>query len=143
MTPTSDNALEIGCVWTTRLTALTTARNANTKKRIASIFASGKNRDEQAGQQQVHNRDREQKCPRQAHQLVVTIARQRGAHPDKHKQQEAGFGPEPEQRNQNLPQERNQKDRRDTDEHDTRYGKRVFIHAARRLKTMIESNESG
>ncbi len=38
MTPTSESALEIGCVCTTTLMAQTTAITANVRKRMTSIY---------------------------------------------------------------------------------------------------------
>src|SRR5438045_7585837 len=87
ITPTNDRALEIGCVWTTRLIADNTAMPAKTKNRIGSMggILVGSERDGQAGNQQISERDREHELPRERHQLVVTEARQRTANPDKDK----------------------------------------------------------
>src|SRR5580692_4968806 len=98
MTPTSEMALEIGCVCTTTLMAHTTAMIAKTRKRMTSI--SGSQSNQKAGHQQVEHGDREKELPCEAHQLVVAEARQRAANPDERKQNQAHFGAEPEQRQQ-------------------------------------------
>src|SRR5213075_985808 len=93
ITPTSEIALEIGCVCTTTLMAQTTAIIAKIRKRVTSM--SGNQGDHQAGHQQIQNRNREQEFPGKRHQLVVAEARQRAADPDKGKQNRAHLGAEP------------------------------------------------
>src|ERR1035438_3077447 len=96
ITAISETALEMGCRCTTTLMAATTAMPANTRKRINSIrFDSRKHGDRQAGGQQVQHGDRKQNLPGEAHQLIVTEARQRAANPDKEEQNGAGLGAEP------------------------------------------------
>src|SRR4051794_26980831 len=96
MTPTSETALEIGCVCTTTLMAHTTAISAKIRNRMTSM--SGKPGDQEAGHQQVQYGDRKKALPGEAHQLVVAEARQRAADPDERKQNETHFRQEPEQR---------------------------------------------
>src|SRR5580658_1886976 len=98
ITPTSDNALEIGCLWSTRFTAQTTAIAANRKNRIASILRQS---HDETGDEQIRDSHREHKCPGEAHQLIVTEARKRSADPDIKEQDHADFRREPEQRHQN------------------------------------------
>src|SRR5712691_3674251 len=92
ITPTSDSALEIGCVCTTTLMAETTATAAKTMNTTTSgeiaisetAFKEPPSRKpghQQAGHQQIEHRHREEKLPREAHQLVVTEPRQRAADP--------------------------------------------------------------
>src|SRR5882757_6359584 len=88
ITPTSEIALEIGCVCTTTLMAQTTAIMAKIRKRMTSISDGhlGKPGDQKTSHQQIQNRDREEKLPGEAHQLVVTEPRQRAADPNERKQ---------------------------------------------------------
>src|ERR1035438_9832825 len=89
ITPTSEIALEIGCVCTTTLMAHTTAINAKMRKRMTSIcfvVLFRKPGNQEAGHQQVEHGHREEKLPREAHQLVVTESGQRGANPHKEEQ---------------------------------------------------------
>src|SRR5438309_9064241 len=86
ITPTSEIALEIGCVCTTTLMAHTTAISAKIRNRMTSI--SGKPSDQETGHQQVQHGHREKALPGKAHQLVVAEARQRAAHPDEREQNE-------------------------------------------------------
>src|ERR1035438_2354057 len=117
ITAISETALEMGCRCTTTLMAATTAMPANTRKRINSIrFDSRKHGDRQAGGQQVQHGDRKQNLPGEAHQWIVTEARQRAANPDKEEQNGASLGAEPEQRQQRALQERHQENRRDDQE---------------------------
>src|SRR5690349_4013978 len=96
ITPTSEMALEIGCVCTTTLIAHTTAINAKIRNRMTSML--GKPCDEEAGHQQVQHGDREKALPGEAHQLVVAEARQRAAHPDEREQNKSDLRQKPEQR---------------------------------------------
>src|ERR1051326_6491215 len=97
MTPTSDSALEIGCVWTTRLIPQTTAIAAKMRKSSASILCEC---DQQARNEQVDQRNWEHECPGEAHQLVIAESRQRRTHPDEHEQNDPDLCREPEQRHQ-------------------------------------------
>src|ERR1035441_6719462 len=95
ITPTSDSALEIGCVCTTTLTAHTTAISAKMRKSITSIYfvvLFRKPGNQKAGHQQVEHGHREEKLPREAHQLVVPEAGQRGANPHKEEQNGSQIG---------------------------------------------------
>src|ERR1035438_1564385 len=101
ITPTSDSALEIGCVCTTTLMAHTTAINAKMRKRMTSIYfvvLFRKPGNQEAGHQQVEHGHREEEFPREAHQLVVTEARKGGAHPHKEEEDQSRLGRDPEQR---------------------------------------------
>src|SRR5580693_1390444 len=91
MTPTSEIALEIGCVCTTTLMAQTTAIIAKIRKRMTSISGSHlrKPGDQETGHQQIQNRDREEKLPGETHQLVVTEPRQCAANPHEREQSPA------------------------------------------------------
>src|ERR1035438_8158205 len=103
ITPTSDSALEMGCVCTTTLMAHTTAINAKMRKSMTSIYfvvLFRKPCNQEAGHQQVEHGDREEKLPREAHQLVVTEARKGGAHPHKQEENPSRLGREPEERQQ-------------------------------------------
>src|SRR5438128_1127939 len=85
ITPTSDSALEMGCVCTTRLMPQTTAIAAKIMKRSASIFYArvllGQGHH-QAGEKQVGHGHREHEGPGEPHELVVAEARERAANPD-------------------------------------------------------------
>ncbi len=83
ITPTSEMALEMGCVCTTTLMAQVTAMSAKTPKKKISPLSSSRSGNQKAGHQQVQNGYREQEFPREAHQLVVAEARQRAANPHK------------------------------------------------------------
>src|SRR5580704_11840698 len=100
MTPISESALEIGCVWATRLMAQKTAIAAKMKK-ISAVILFRRKGHHQAGPQQVEHRQRKHVDPGEAHELIVTEARRGGAHPDEQEQQHAQLGAEPEQRHQN------------------------------------------
>src|SRR5689334_11053724 len=99
ITPTSDKALEIGCVWTTRLIPQITAIAAKIMNRRASI--SGEKGHQQGRDEQVNQRHREHEGPGEAHQLIVAEPRQRRADPDEHEQDDENFGAKPEQRQKN------------------------------------------
>src|SRR2546423_12186953 len=64
---------------------------------------------QQARDKKIDQRNREQKHPGEAHELVVAEARQRPANPDKDKEQREYLAAEPKERNQNRLQEWNQK----------------------------------
>src|SRR5947209_4411850 len=82
ITPTSESALEIGCVCTTTLIAQITATAANARNKMTSIVSSRKQRHHHPGDQQIQHSGRKQKFPGEPHQLIVTKARQRSANPD-------------------------------------------------------------
>src|SRR5437867_4127743 len=135
ITPISDSALEIGCVCTTTFTAQTTAIAAKARNRITSIASfSRKQRHHQSGGEQVNNSDRKQEFPGEAHQLVISEARQRSADPDEDEQQEAGLGDEPEQRHENRRHRRNQHRGGESEEYNSKYGKRKAVRAPRRIQ---------
>src|SRR5580693_8737469 len=84
MTPTSESALEMGWVCTTRLMAHTTAMAAKIRKRIESMVSSKCRLCERHGQrrdQEVYQRNREHEGPGESHKLVITEARKRRANP--------------------------------------------------------------
>src|ERR1035437_3854000 len=110
ITPTSEMALEIGCVCTTTLMAQTTAIIAKIRKRMTSI--SRKPRNQKAGHQQIRNRDREKELPREAHELVIAESRQRAANPHASDQHRTHLAAEPEQRQQPCLHHRQQEYRR-------------------------------
>src|ERR1035437_1811719 len=92
ITPTSDSALEIGCVCTTTLMAHTTATPAKMRKRMTSIsfvVLFRKPGNQEGGHQQIEHGHREEKLPRKAHQLVVAKTGKRGANPQKQKENRA------------------------------------------------------
>src|SRR5579871_1973477 len=99
ITPMSDNALEIGCLCSTRFIAHATAIAAKIRNRIASILR--RQGDHQAGEEQIRYGDGEHESPREPHQLIVAKARQRAANPDIKKKNDADFRGEPEQRQKN------------------------------------------
>src|SRR6185295_13273694 len=84
MTPTSDKALEIGCVCTTRLMPQITAIAAKIMKRRASI--SGEQGHQKGRNEKVDQRYRKHEGPGEAHQLIVAEPRQRRADPNEHEQ---------------------------------------------------------
>src|SRR5664279_6062776 len=103
ITPTSYSALEIGCVCTTTLMAHTTATTAKMRKRMTSIYfvvLFRKPGNQKAGHQQIEHGHREEKLPREAHQLVVSETRKRGANPNKQEENRARLPREPEERQQ-------------------------------------------
>src|SRR5437763_17063250 len=85
ITPMSDNALEMGWVCTTRLTAQTTAIAANARNKITSIPLSRKQRHHQTGGEQVQYGSRKQELPSEAHQLIVSKTGKCSANPDPYK----------------------------------------------------------
>src|SRR6185295_9770058 len=99
ITPTSDKALEMGCVCTTRLMPQITAIAAKIRNRIVSI--SGEQGYQQPGDEQIDQRDGEHKGPGEAHQLIVAKTRESRADPDEHKQDRADLGGKPKKRQQN------------------------------------------
>src|SRR5579872_2851808 len=90
ITPTSESALEIGCVCTTRLMPQSTAIAAKIMKRSPSIFVreSLGQCHHQAGEEQVGHGHREHEGPRKPHELVIAEARERPANPDVNEQDE-------------------------------------------------------
>src|SRR5512146_2280493 len=84
ITPTSDKALEIGCVCNTRLMPQIKAIAAKIINRRASI--SGVNRHQKSRDEQIDQRHREHEGPSEAHQLIVAEPRQCRANPDKYEQ---------------------------------------------------------
>src|ERR1700726_3448795 len=84
ITPTSERALEMGCVCNTRLMPQTTAIAAKIMKRSASIFRSEppylSQGHPQADDEEVDQCHREHEGPGEAHQLVVAETWQRPAH---------------------------------------------------------------
>src|SRR5689334_13093216 len=82
ITPTSDRALEIGCVCTTRLMPQITAIAAKIMNRRASI--SGEKGHQKRRNEQIDQRDREHKGPCKAHQLIVAETRKSRANPDEY-----------------------------------------------------------
>src|ERR1019366_2673727 len=130
ITPTSDRALEIGCVCTTTLMAHTTAISAKMRKRITSIYfvvLFRKPGNQEAGNQQVEHGHREEKLPREAHQLVVTETGKGGAHPHKQEQDPSRLGREPEQRQEPGLHHGKQKDAGDDQENHAEHGKAALI----------------
>src|ERR1041385_5226098 len=115
ITPTSEMALEMGCLCTTTLIAHTTAMMAKIRKRMTSISRGPGH--EQAGYQQVQHSDGKERFPGEAHQLVVAEPRKSAANPDEGEQDGAGFGAEPEQRDEPALHNRQQKHPCDEQEH--------------------------
>src|SRR5689334_12647014 len=116
MTPTSEIALEMGCVWMTTLMAQTTATIAKAKKRMTSI--SRHQCHQQTGHQKVDHGHREEELPGETHELVIAKAGQRAANPDESEEDGAGFGAKPEQRQQPGLHRGQQEQRRDYQEDD-------------------------
>src|SRR5271169_4295581 len=144
ITAISETALEMGWRCTTTLMAATTAMPAKTRKRIKSIATNSRKRgNHQAGYQQVQHGDREQNLPGEAHQLIVTEARQRAANPNKQEQDGAGFGAEPEQRQQRALQERHGEDRRDDQENHAERRERETVALASRVQPAPDRHHSG
>src|SRR5689334_18992729 len=94
ITPTSDKALEIGCVCTTRLMPQITAIAAKIMNRRASI--SGEKGHQKGRNKQVDQRHREHEGPGEAHQLIVAEPRQCRADPDEHEQNDENLRRKPE-----------------------------------------------
>src|SRR5579884_2811151 len=126
MTPIREMALEIGCVCTTTLTALTTAIIAKTKKRMTSI--SGNPGDQKTGHQQIQHGYWKHEFPSEAHQLVIAEPRQGAANPDECEQNGACLRAEPEQREQPTLHDRQKEDARQNQKHNSERRKRVFVH---------------
>src|SRR5450755_1772751 len=84
ITPTSDKALEIGWVCTTRLMPQITAIAAKIMNRRASILREKSHHE--AGDEQIDQRYGEHEGPGKAHQLIVAEPGKRRAHPDKYEQ---------------------------------------------------------
>src|ERR1022692_4604134 len=144
MTPTSEIALEIGCVCTTTLMAQTTAIIAKIRKRMTSISDGhlGKPGDQKTGHQQIQNRDREEKLPGEAHQLVVTEPRQRAANPHERKENRARLSGEPEQRNQPALHHGQQEDPRDDQENDSEDRQGLLVAPALGVDPMIQRHHT-
>ena len=133
-----------GCVCTTTLIAHTTAISAKMRKRMTSMFIWSTRRTRKPVTSRFSTRDREQELPGEAHQLVVTEARQRAANPDEDEQQESGFGREPEQRQQNRSAASEQEDSaamiRKMMPNDRQ---RDPVDGARGIQAVIERDQSG
>src|SRR6185312_16020157 len=99
ITPTREIALEMGCFCTTTLMAQSTATSAKMPKKRRSTILREQSHQE-AGEQQIYQRDREKELPREAHQLVITETRESRANPDENKKQKTDFRQEPENRRQ-------------------------------------------
>src|SRR6478609_2296311 len=99
ITPTSDRALEIGCVCTTRLMPQITAIAAKIMNRRASI--SGVKGHQKGRDEQIDQRHRKHEGPGKAHQLIVAEPRQSRADPDEHEQDDADLRRKPKQGQQN------------------------------------------
>src|ERR1035437_1335232 len=145
ITPTSDSALEIGCVCTTTLMAHTTAINAKMRKSMTSIYfvvLFRKPCNQEAGHQQVEHGHREEKLPREAHQLVVTEAGQRGANPHKEEEDRSRLGREPEQRQEPGLHHGQQEDARDDQENHAEDRQAALIAFAGGVGSVIKRGDS-
>src|ERR1035437_1248462 len=144
ITPTSDSALEIGCVCTTTLMAHTTAINANVRKRMTSIYfvvLFRKPGNQKAGHQQIEHGHREEKLPREAHQLVVTEAGKRGANPHKQEENRTGLRREPEERQQPALHDRQQENAGGNQENDPEEGQRELVAFTRGVSAVIQGGD--
>src|SRR5678816_4580669 len=66
-------------------------------------------RDDESGHQQIQERDWKQDFPRKAHQLVITKSRESAADPNEDEEKQADFSRKPEQRDERLLEQRQQK----------------------------------
>src|SRR6266498_4292997 len=102
ITTISDSALLIVLRCSSRFTAPPAQRAANRRKRNSCISfpfrSSPAHGDEEGGDDHVGKRGREEHLPAEAHQLVITEARQRAADPDVKEQEEENLGREVKQR---------------------------------------------
>src|ERR1035437_3880771 len=145
ITPTSDSALEIGCVCTTTLMAHTTAINANVRKRMTSIYfvvLFRKPGNQKAGHQQIEHGHREEKLPREAHQLVVTETGKRGAHPHKQEENRTGLCREPEERQQPALHDRQQENQSHNEENDPEDRQADFVPLTGGVGAMIQGGDA-
>src|ERR1035437_5334018 len=141
ITPTSDSALEIGCVCTTTLMAHTTATTAKMRKSMTSIYfvvLFRKPGNQEAGHQQIEHGYREEKLPREAHQLVVTEAGQSGAHPHKQEENRTGLRREPEERQQPALHDRQEENAGNDQEDNSEDWQGKFVTFARGVGAVIE-----
>src|ERR1039457_2028684 len=146
ITPTSDSALEIGCVCTTTLMAHTTAISAKMRKRITSIYfvvLFRKPGNQEAGHQQVEHGHREEKLPREAHQLVVTEAGQRAANPHKQEKDRSRLGREPEQRQEPALHFGQQENQSHNEENDPEDRQAHLVPFAVGVNSVIKRGDSG
>src|ERR1019366_9075886 len=146
ITPTSDSALEIGCVCTTTLMAHTTATTAKMRKSMTSIyfvFLFRKPRNQEAGHQQIEHGHREEKLPREAHQLVVTEAGKRGANPHKQEENRTGLGREPEERQQPALHDRQQENQGNYQEDNAKHREGKFVAFTRGVSAVIQGGDAG
>src|SRR5450755_4576591 len=141
ITPTSEMALEIGCVCTTTLMPQITAMAAKMRKRMTSM--SGEQGHHKAGDQQVKDGHREHELPREGHQLIVAEARQRAPNPDEDEQQNTGLEREPEQRHEHGLQGRNQKQHRKQEEHHGHHRQRQTVAPAGRVQPVVQRDRAG
>src|SRR5262245_24591428 len=114
---------------------------AKTMNRMTSI--SGKHRHQESGDQQVENSYRKQEFPGETHELVVAEARQSYAHTVKRKQEGAGLGSEPEQREQYRLHSRDQEHKCDQEKQHSEDRQGLLIPPARRIVCMIEGQGAG
>src|SRR5579864_9279503 len=119
ITPTSDKALEIGWVCTTRLMPQITAIAAKIMNRRASI--SGIDGHQEGRDEQIDQSHWKHKGPGETHQLIVAKPRQRRANPDEHEQDRENFRRKPEQRKQNRLQRSNQEKPRGAQKQDAEH----------------------
>src|ERR1700722_20049166 len=102
ITAISDSALLMGCVCASRLTAPATQTAPKARKRIRCTLSIEfrfrlPGYCDRSGNQ-IHQRQRQQEFPAERHQLVVTEAWQRAAHPDIEKEKYNNLRGEPEHR---------------------------------------------
>src|SRR5271157_3698805 len=148
MTPTSERALEMGCVCNTRLMAQPTAITAKVRKSQTSMSVPALLRREshqQARHQEIHDGHREQEGPGEPHQLVVSKTRQRAADPDEEENEQPGLGEEPEERDQNRLQKGDQEEHAQAEEHESKNGKGKAVPHARLqgLRAVIKEDRGG
>src|SRR5579863_1688473 len=146
ITPTSERALEIGCVCKTRLMPHTTAIAAKIMKRSASIFRSephilGQGHP-QAYDKKIDQGHREHECPGEVHQLVVAETRQRRSHPDVEEENESQFRRKPKQGEENGGHNRDQKYRRGSQENDAEHRQREAVERSGRIHRVREADQT-
>src|SRR5579883_640530 len=139
MTPTSESALEIGCLCSTRFTPQTTAIPANRKNRIESIGL--KERHQKTGHEKIQNGHGEHKGPGEMHELVVTETGQRRAYPYIKKQNDSDLRGEPKQGHQDRGNYRRDERRGHAQEYNAGHRKGDFVEGPRRIEPVIETQQ--
>src|SRR3954451_1038025 len=97
-------------------------------------------RHEKGGEQKINKRAREQECPREVHQLVITEARKRSANPDIQEQERTHLTREPEDRDQDGLHHRDTENDGNQQKSQTKDREAVAVDLTRGLQSVKETD---